>query len=162
MKKIYLILIALFVLFGIIISFEFIFADTNFNAKSENIVINNVIIDKSYLLALNAADQFLCSWLMRDQKKGIEFITDNLKNSLDSNELFAFFVSTSNPHHQGFEILGYKHITDEKIRFLVWLYEDYTAQEVKQYKRPTPYYIDVVKFTQYIWKVDSLPSAIRF
>ncbi|MCX8074736.1 MAG: hypothetical protein N2749_04015 [Clostridia bacterium] len=128
------------------------------NIASEYLQIKNVAVDKNYLLALNSADNFLCAWLMRDQKKGEEFITKRLKDSLTYNELFAFFVGTSNPHNQGFEIIGEKHLSNKRIRFFVWLYEYYTMDNPKPYLRKSPYYIDVVKFDEYRWLVDTLPK----
>ena len=129
------------------------------NPKSnDNAILKNVDVDKNYLLALNVADQFLSAWLMRDQNKGLEFVTENLKNSLGENGLFAFFVGTSNPHHQGFEIIGREHINGSTIRFNVWLYEDVTGETPMPVKRGNPYYIDVVKSTEYIWLVNNLPQ----
>lgn len=121
-------------------------------------IINNIEIDKDYLLALNSVNQFLGAWLMRDQQKGSEFITENLRKTLNENELFAFFVGTSNPHHQGFEIIGRERIEKTTIRFNVWLYEYYTGESPTPKKRGNPYYIDVVKVDEYRWLVNNLPK----
>lgn len=163
MRFIYTLAIILILLLILTFSLQkFIFAQSANTATSDYIQIKNVTVDKNYLLALNAANQFLGSWLMRDLEKGSEFITEDLKNKLGYNGLFAFFTGTSNPHHQGFEIIGAKHINETKIRFYVWLYEYYTAENVTPYKRPLPYYIDVVKFNEYIWKVANLPVKVNF
>jgi hypothetical protein len=133
----------------------------NLNITSRYTIAKNIEINKNFLLAVNAADQFLCSWLMRDQNRGSEFIAEELKNNLGANGLFSFFVGTSNPHHQGFEIIGSEHINQSTIRFYIWLYEDVTNEYPKPYKREKPYYIDVVKSTEYIWLVNNLPTELK-
>lgn len=125
------------------------------------IILKNIEVDKDYLMAVNAADQFLGAWLMRDLQKGVQFITPELKNSLTEEQLFAFFVGTSNPHHQGFEIIGKERINDTTIRFNVWLYEYYTGENPPPVKRGSPYYIDVVKSSEYIWLVSNLPAKVE-
>ncbi|HAN09312.1 MAG TPA: hypothetical protein DCP90_01720 [Clostridiales bacterium] len=148
----------------IIITVFFAIGYTREGDKKQSALLNNnkpitkdVLIDKGYLLALNSVDQFLGAWLMRDEKKGLEFITKRLKDSLTANESFAFFVGTSNPHHQGFEVTGSERVDESTIRFNVWLYEDITGESPTPKKRGKPMYVDVVKFNEYQWLVDSLP-----
>ncbi len=154
--------------FLIIFTFAFLLAACsktpiieNKSSVSNDITLKtDVLVDKDFLLALNAGNQFLGAWLMRDQQKGSEFITVELRNKLGDEGLFIFFVGTSNPHHQGFEIIGRERVNDTTIRFNVWLYEYYTGDNPAPYKRNNPSYIDVVKFDEYRWLVNTLPIQL--
>lgn len=128
--------------------------------------LNNVVIDKDYMLAVNSVDIFLSSWLMRNPEKGRQYITEDLASSLKEEELQGFFSGLSNPHHQGYEVIGGEKINNEAIRFYVWMYEYYTGTDIEQMPKPKPYYIDVVKsgkdkFGEDIWLVNSLPVEMK-
>lgn len=117
-----------------------------------------ISVDKNYLLALNTVNNFLIAWLNRDYDKGTELLTEKVKSSVTQADLRMFFSGLSNPHHQGFEVVGNKYVDDNTIRFHVWLYEYYTGEAPPPTKRPEPYSIDVVKVSDEIWLVNTLPE----
>ena len=120
--------------------------------------IMEIKVDKNYLLALNTADNFLIAWLNRDYKKGIGLLTEKVKSSVKQEELTMFFTGLSNPHHQGFEIIGNYYIDDNTIRFQVWLYEYYTDETPPPAERSIPYTLDVIKVNENTWLVNNLPQ----
>jgi hypothetical protein len=117
-----------------------------------------VKVDKNYLLALNTADKFLIAWLNRDYKNGTELLTEKVKNSLKQEDLMMFFTGVSNPHHQGFEIMGKEYVDENTFRFEVWLYEYYTGETPRPTERPDSYSFDVIKVNENTWLVNNLPE----
>lgn len=114
-------------------------------------------IDKDYLQALNTADRYLYAWTMRDGSIAYELITQDLKkNYTDFNDFQLHFAGVSNPHHQAFEICGFQQMSEERICFRVWLYEDYTGVDIRQFKRPKPYLLELVKVDKEKWLVNNL------
>ena len=117
-----------------------------------------VQVDKNYLLALHTANSFLIAWLNRDAAKGSEFLTDNAKKSVSPEDLTMFFSGLSNPHHQGFEIIGHENAGENTVTFHVWLYEYYYGDTPDPEKRPEPYTIEVSKVDESTWLVNNLPK----
>ena len=128
--------------------------------KSSTEQIKEIKVDKNYLLALRTADNFLLAWLNRDYKKGVELLSEKVKNSDNQEGLFMFFTGLSNPHHQGFEIVGKENINENTIRFQVWLYEYYTNETPPPTDRSAPYSLDIIKVNENSWLVNNLPSRI--
>lgn len=88
----------------------------------------NVYIDKDYMSALRTADRYLYAWIMRDGSIAYDLISDNIrKNYKDLTDFQIHFAGLSNPHHEAFEIIGYKRMSNDRICFKVWCYEDYTG-----------------------------------
>lgn len=115
-------------------------------------------VDRNYLLALNTADKILVAWLNRDYKTGTELLTEKFKSSIKQEDLNMLFTGLSNPHHQGFEIVGKEYVDENTIRFQVWLYEYYTGETPTPTERPTSYSLDVVKVNENTWLVNNLPQ----
>lgn len=116
-----------------------------------------VHIDKDYLYALNTADRYLYAWIMRDGSIAYSLISDNIKNDyIDQKDFQIQFAGVSNPHHQAFEIIGYKRLSKDRICFKVWYYEDYTAVIVPTYKRTRPSLLELVKIDNKTWLVDKM------
>jgi hypothetical protein len=116
-----------------------------------------IIIDKEYLYALRTADRYLCAWVMRDGSIAYDLISDNIKNNYaDVIDFQKYFAGVSNPHHQAFEIIGYKHISENRICFKVWYYEDYIGIYEPPYKKPYPSFLEVVKVDKEKWLVDKV------
>jgi hypothetical protein len=117
-----------------------------------------VTVDKNYLLAINTVNHFLIAWLARDYEKGAELLTEKVKSSVPQADLRMFFSGLSNPHHQGFEVIGNEQVDENTIRFHVWLYEYYTGETPPPTKRPEPSSIDVIKVNEDTWLVNNLPQ----
>lgn len=116
-----------------------------------------VYIDKEYLQALNIADRYLCAWVMRDGSIAYNLITDNLKkNFVNLKDFQINFAGASNPHHQAFEIYGFKRINKNKICIKAWLYEDYTGIYFEPFKRTKPYVLQLIKVGKGNWLIDKI------
>lgn len=120
-------------------------------------------IDKEYLHALNTADRYLYAWVTRDGSIAHELVSNNIKkNFIDLQDFQMYFAGVSNPHHQAFEIIGYERLSNYRIRFKVWLYEDYTGIDFEPFKRPKPYYLELIKAGKEKWLVDDLRESAGF
>lgn len=115
-------------------------------------------IDGNYVFALNAVDRFLHAWLMRDYKQGVKCITKKLKERVSKQELKRFFTGTSNPYHVAYEVVGWKYINDDEIRFNVWLYEYIEGESFSPIRHPEPFYIEAVRVGDEKWLIDTLPE----
>lgn len=113
-------------------------------------------VDQDYLMALRAANQFLEAWVNRDGKQGAQTVTAEVKDLYSEEQLSAYFVGTSNPHHQAYEITGSDQIDENSYRFKVWMYEHYTGVEVL-FDHPEPSYLTVVRTEDETWQVNELP-----
>ncbi|WP_103107959.1 hypothetical protein [Brevibacillus reuszeri] len=151
MKKTTLLLSLLFV-------FSSLISGCNTSSSSETPLQKQVQVDKNYLLALRTANNFLIAWLNRDAAKGSELLTDNAKKSVSPEDLTMFFSGLSNPHHQGFEIIGHENAGENTVTFHVWLYEYYSGETPEPEKRPEPYTIEVSKVDENTWLVNNLPK----
>jgi hypothetical protein len=119
-------------------------------------------ISPDYVFALNAADRFLHAWLMRDYKEGINYISDELKQSVSEEELITFFGDISNPDHMAYEVVGWRLIDENTIKFHIWLYE-YVANESSNFiNQPEPFYIEVVRIDNDKWRVNTLPMRENY
>lgn len=118
----------------------------------------DVVIDKNYLLALNTINNFSMAWLNRDYVKGVELLSEKTKNSVPLADLKMFFSGLSNPHHQGFEVIGKEQVDENTIKFQVWFYEYYTGEKPAPTERPEPQSIDVIKVNEDTWLVNNLPE----
>ncbi|MBV7272064.1 WG repeat-containing protein [Clostridium sp. PL3] len=87
-----------------------------------------------------------------------DLISDNIKKQYkDKNDFEAAFAGTSNPHHESFEIEGCSCRSKDRIRFKVWLYYNYTGQDLSPYKRPrNNECIELVKINKETWLVDKV------
>lgn len=85
-------------------------------------------------------------------------LTEKVKSSVPQADLRMFFSGLSNPHHQGFEVIGNEYVDENTIRFHVWLYEYYTGETPPPAERPEPYSIEVIKVNEDIWSVNNLPK----
>lgn len=151
MKKTTLLLSLLFV-------FSSLISGCNTSSSSETPLQKQLQVDKNYLLALHTANNFLIAWLNRDAAKGSELLTDNAKKSVSPEDLTMFFSGLSNPHHQGFEIIGHENAGENTVTFHVWLYEYYSGDTPEPEKRPEPYTIEVSKVDENTWLVNNLPK----
>jgi hypothetical protein len=115
-------------------------------------------IDGNYVFALNTVDRFLHAWLMRDYKKGVKYISGALKKSVSKEELKLFFSGRSNPRHAAYEVVGWKYINDDTIRFNVWLYEYIAGESFNPIKHPEPFYIEVIRVEDEKWFINTLPN----
>ncbi|WP_274653591.1 hypothetical protein [Paenibacillus humicola] len=120
-------------------------------------------VTTDYLFALRTADQFLQAWLNRDLAAGTALVTDKVKREAGENGLFAFFVGTSNPHHEAFELKGKRQADANTYIFRAWLYEHVTGQQIQPFKRGKGSAFEVVKTGvneagEGIWRVNSLPQ----
>jgi hypothetical protein len=123
--------------------------------------MNVVFIDKDYLNALNTADKYLYAWIMRDSSIAYDLISDNIKkNYADEKDFQMHFAGVSNPHHQAFEITGYKRLSNDRVSFKVWYYEDYTGIYEPPYKRPKPSYLELIKIDKDTWLVNE-PTIVK-
>ncbi|WP_312113625.1 hypothetical protein [Brevibacillus reuszeri] len=151
MKKTTLLLCFLFV-------FSLLVSGCNTSSTSETALQKQVQVDKNYLFALRTANNFLIAWLNRDASKGSELLTDHVKKSVSPEDLTMFFSGLSNPHHQGFEIIGHENAGENAVTFHVWLYEYYSGDTPEPEKRPEPYTIEVSKVDENTWLVNNLPK----
>jgi hypothetical protein len=115
-------------------------------------------IDGNYVFALNAVDRFLHAWLVRDYKQGVKYITKELKERASKEELKIFFKGTSNPYHVAYEVVGWKYINDETIRFNVWLYEYIEGESFNPIRHPEPFNIEAVRVEDEKWLINTLPE----
>jgi len=113
-------------------------------------------VDQEYLMALRAANQFLEAWVHRDGEKGAQSVTAEVKKAYSEDWLSSYFVGTSNPHHQAYEITGSDQINKNTYRFKVWMYEHYSGVEVL-FDHPEPSYLTVVKTEDENWLINELP-----
>jgi hypothetical protein len=132
--------------------------NANKSATQQDNIEAIITVDKNYLLALNTVNNFLIAWLHRDSEKGTLLLTEKVKSSFPEVDVRMFFSGLSNPHHQGFEVIGNEYVGENTIRFHVWLYEDYTGETPLPAERPEPYSIDVIKVKDDIWSVNNLPN----
>ena len=96
-----------------LVSFSLVISGCNIADKSSTEQIKEIKVDKNYLLALRTTDNFLLAWLNRDYKKGVELLSEKVKNSDNQEDLFMFFTGLSNPHHHpsiGFDF-EYLHVS---------------------------------------------------
>lgn len=75
-----------------------------------------------YLYAVAAIDRFLNDWLNNDSKNGIALLTPHAKSGRTLDELRAYFSTTSSPHHEGYEVVGYKEESPARFESHVWRY----------------------------------------
>lgn len=117
-----------------------------------------IYIDKDYKYALKTADRYLYAWMMRDGSIAYDLISDKIKrNYTDLADFQKHFAGLSNPHHEAFEIMGCKRLSEDRIRFRVWYYEDYTGIYEPPYKRPVKSdYIELVRVNEDTWLVDEM------
>lgn len=117
---------------------------------------NEVIyIDKDYLYALNTADKYLYAWVMRDGLIAYDLISDNIKRNYNGLKDFQMhFAGASNPHHQAFEIVGYRYLSKDRICFKVWYYEDYTGIYLQPVMKGSPSFLELIKVDKEKWLID--------
>jgi len=139
-------------------TFSFFISGCNTADPSATQQKNEIKVDKNYLLALHTANNFLMAWLNRDDAKGAALLTDNAKKAVSAEDIKMFFSGLSNPHHQGFEIIGHENADENTVTFHVWLYEYYSGETPEPAERPKPYTIDVVKVDADTWLVNHLPK----
>src|SRR5437868_13378646 len=70
------------------------------------------MVDQDYVLALAAADRFLCAWRLRDQDAGLALVSDRLKRRRGEKELRSYLSGLSNPHHAAFEVSAGRRLKD--------------------------------------------------
>lgn len=68
-----------------------------------------------------------------------------------------YLSGISNPHHQSYEVWNGRALARGRIRFLVRLYENYTAQPWHG-EMPPVSTIVLVQTGQWEWKVDRVPA----
>lgn len=142
----------------LLFTFSSLLSGCNTAVSSTTQQTKQVQVDKNYLLALHTANNFLIAWLNRDAAKGSELLTNNAKKSVSPEDLTMFFSGLSNPHHQGFEIIGHENTGENTVTFHVWLYEYYSGDTPEPEKRPEPYTIEVSKVDENTWLVNNLPK----
>lgn len=113
-------------------------------------------VDQDYLMALRAANQFLESWVHRDGEQGAQMVTTEVKKLYSEEQLSAYFVGTSNPHHQAYEVTGSEQIDENSYRFKVWMYEHYSGVEIL-FDHPEPSYLTVLRTGDEQWLINELP-----
>lgn len=118
---------------------------------------DTIQVDRDYLLALNTADEFLHAWLKRDWMKGPKYLTLDFRERVGEQAVKSFFSGLSNPHHQGYEIVGTERVASSVVRFHVRLYEYYTDTNPPPEPRPAPLDLDVEKVSEWSWKVKAFP-----
>ncbi|MHB1682875.1 MAG: hypothetical protein ACYCYO_08625 [Bacilli bacterium] len=62
------------------------------------------VVNPSYILALNTADQFLMAWMQRDWAAGSNLLTPSELRKHSKSYLQGYFIGLSDPHHESFEI----------------------------------------------------------
>lgn|GEM_PF-4818485 len=62
------------------------------------------VVNPSYILALNTADQFLIAWMQRDWAAGSSLLTPSELRKHSKSYLQEYFIGLSDPHHESFEI----------------------------------------------------------
>lgn len=113
-------------------------------------------VDQDYLMALRAANQFLEAWIHRNAEQGVQMVTGAVKERYSEEQLSTYFVGTSNPHHQAYEITSGEQIDEDSYRFKVWMYEHYTGVEVL-FDHPEPSYLTVIRTDDEQWLINELP-----
>lgn len=121
-----------------------------------------VDINPDYVFALHTTNRFLHAWLIRDYKDGMNYISDDLKKSVSEEELITFFSGTSDPHHMAYEVVGWRYVNEETIKFHVWLYEVVTSESSKSINHPEPFYVEVVRINKDKWLVNTLPMRENY
>jgi hypothetical protein len=115
-------------------------------------------VDEDYLYALRTADGFLHAWALRNFEEGVNFLSENLRESVTPEWIKSYFSEESNPHHMAYEICGAKYVNKNTIRFNVWLYEYEKGQIFDAISRPKPQYIDVIRIGKELWLVNNFPE----
>lgn len=115
-------------------------------------------VGRDYLLALNTADEFLHAWLKRDWMEGPEYLTRDFRERAGEQAVKSFFSGVSNPHHQGYEIVGTERVASNVVRFHIRLYEYYTDTNPPPEPRPAPLDLDLEKVSEWSWKVKDFPK----
>lgn len=114
-------------------------------------------ISPDYVFALHTTDRFLHAWLMRDFKDGVNYISDELKQNVPEEQLITFFSGSSNPNHMAYEVVGWRFVDENTMKFHVWLYEYISNESSNFINQPEPFYIEVVKVDKDKWMVNTLP-----
>jgi hypothetical protein len=116
-----------------------------------------------YLLALGVVDQFMGAWILRDESKGIEFVSEGLRKKIGNDKLRYYVSGLSDPYHSSFIVGCGKrvHKGEQTFEFPVTLYFYYNGEAAGSEYRS---FIkvgrtkDCTRYTQG-WCIDSLPSS---
>lgn len=117
-----------------------------------------VIVDDNYILALNAADEFLHAWATRDAVAGRATLTPAAIKRHSPDDLAMVFQGVSSPHHESFEIGPGRRLSATKYAFDVIEYAYMTKMGARD-PRPTPARIVVVQVAPEKWLVDEFPDS---
>lgn len=114
------------------------------------------LTDTNYFSATDTADKFLNDWRQRDAKDGIALLTANAKQGKSIKKLKQYFSHVP-PGHSGYEVIGYKKLSQNEFAFHVWMYRYVMgAYGPHSWSRPDPKTLTVVKHNG-SWHVDNLP-----
>jgi hypothetical protein len=128
------------------------FINININSAGQS----SKIITADYTKALQVVDSFLYSWVNRNAKDGIQFISKNLRDKIGDDEwIRQYMTGLSNPHHMAFEINSGRIKIGKGFLFDVTLYELVTYSECSKKYSST---IEVIKENNE-WRIDILPRS---
>lgn len=119
--------------------------------------------DAEYLLALGVVDQFLGAWNLRDESKGIEYVSDSLRKRVGDEKLRYYVSGLSDPYHSSFIVGCGQRIQKgvQTFEFPVTLYFYYNGETTGSSYRSSIQVgrtKDCKGYTQG-WCIESLPSS---
>lgn len=116
-------------------------------------------VDRGYVFALTAANDFLHQWAHRDWPEGVKLLSPRLLKSRDRDELEMEISGPSNPHHQAFEIGTGRKDGDERYIFEVTLYCHYSYMKEPIEPMVTEITLAADPANPERWLVDEMPES---
>ena len=113
--------------------------------------------DTEYVQALGCVNSFLGCWQSRDFERGEMFLGAELKKSRSKADWDMAICGVSNPHHEAYEVCGWRKTGEHSYQFQVRLYYYYTGEPCRPVPQRKPDVIEVAKEGDY-YRVTRVPQ----